>query len=79
MVQIAVSTVYLVSFTSMTLQGGPNDPGGSAKVQGVISSIFRPTFIIRVWSKRASEGQNQELSIVKNLLLLVYFALNGNK
>ena len=51
---------YSVSgfFASMTLQGGLNDPGGSGQVQGTIKSTFEPTFIFRVWSKRASEGQN---------------------
>ena len=28
--------MYLVSFASMILQGPPNDPDGSGKVQGVI-------------------------------------------
>ena len=38
--------MYLVSFASLILQGPPNDPDGSGKVQGVIWIIFGLTKLL---------------------------------
>ena len=52
--------MYLVSFASMILQGPPNIPDGSGKVQGVISNKYlRVDFGLFVSAECANDLRNR--------------------